>query len=371
VSEEVRPRRLEESVESLTGANLPFRTPDLPGIGGRIRVLPEDFRVTELPAYEPVGRGPHLYVSVTRTGHTTPEVADLLAQALNADKGAVGYAGLKDKRACTTQTFSVLASNGFVPDEEWVARRLAAETSLQVNWMRCHGNKLRTGHLRGNRFDILVRYPDAPPEEAVARAQAIADALGRDGLPNWFGPQRFGHEGRNVIKGWRIVHRGWRAHRRWLHKLLLSAYQSWLCNRYLSLRMHEGLLDCCLAGDVARKHETGGMFLVEDAEADSRRQVAGEISFTAPMYGHKMWAAEGIAGELEERILAEQELIGFNWRQGKVTGTRRTGRLVPSDLSVWGETDGIRLSFSLPKGGYATAVLREVMKVGNPDLAED
>ena len=67
----------------------------------------------------------------------------------------------------------------------------------------------------------------------------------------------------------------------------------------------------------------------------------------------------------------EQELIGFNWRQGKVTGTRRTGRLVPSDLSVRGETDGIRLSFSLPKGGYATAVLREVMKVGNPDLAED
>ena len=371
MSVEVQPRRLEEGIESLTGADLPFRTPDLPGIGGRIRILPEDFRVTEIPAYEPTGNGPHLYISVTRTGHTTPEVVNLLAQALNADRDAVGYAGLKDKRACATQTFSVLASNGFTPDEEWAARRLAAETSLQVNWMRCHGNKLRTGHLRGNRFDILVRHPDIPSAEAVARTQAVACVLRRDGLPNWFGPQRFGHEGQNVVKGWRIVHRGWRARRRWLHKLLLSSYQSWLCNRYLSLRMREGLLDRCLAGDVARKHETGGMFLVEDADADTRRQAAGEISFTAPMYGHRMWVAEGAAGELEERILAEQELVGFNWKQSKVTGTRRTGRLVPSDLSVQGEAEGIRLSFSLPKGGYATAVLREVMKVGNPDLSED
>ena len=118
-----------------------------------------------------------------------------------------------------------------------------------------------------------------------------------------------------------------------------------------------------MEGDVAKKHSTGGLFVVEDAEAEQGRFDAGEISFTAPIYGPKMWMAEGPSGQLEKEILEDSEVTLDELKRVKVRGTRRLGRLLP-DIETRTTSRGLHLSFSLPKGAYATVVLREIMKTG-------
>lgn len=357
--------------DHLTGADLPLRTPDLPGIGGRIRTRPQDFRVVEIPAYDPAGEGPHLYLNLSRASLTTPDVATLLSRCLDVPAAAIGYAGLKDRHAQVTQTFSVAVGLDFSPDENELRARIETAGPVQVHWMARHTNKLRQGHLHGNRFEILIREPALPLPDATAGAERIAARLRTRGMANFFGPQRFSRGGGNVRRGWQIVHEGWRERRRWLHRLYLSAYQSHLCNQYLALRQGEGALDAMVLGDVARKRETGGMFTVTEPEVDTNRLQADEISFTAPMFGHKMWEATACAGEWENRILAQAGLRRRDWKRHRVPGTRRTGRLLVPDLTVTLDPEGVRLAFALPKGGFATTVLREIMKdTGSTDTEE-
>ena len=335
---------------------LPFITPDLPGVGGRLKAEPAHFVVEEIPVYEASGSGPHLYVSLTREGWTTRRLADALADLFGVSRRDVGFAGLKDRNARCTQTFSL---PGLAPED---AARIKPALPVQVHWARQHGNKLKIGHLLGNRFRITVSDLAAPPDEALARSQAIAAAIAQRGVPNFFGPQRFGHEGANVGKG-RAALLGQGPRRDpWLARLLVSAYQSHLFNRYLTRRIELGLFDQVLEGDVCKKAETGGMFQVQDAAMEQPRYERGEITYTGPIYGKKMWAAQGQAAELEASVLAEAELSDEDLRRTRVDGTRRPARLwLPAiDLAVDGH--GLHVAFALPKGAYATTVLREFLK---------
>ncbi len=167
---------------------LPYATPDLPGSGGTLRAAAEDFRVDEVPAYLPSGAGPHLYVRIEKRGRTTPDALRALARALGVPERDAGYAGLKDRDAVTTQWLSFPAARD--PDPAALEG-----PGLRVLEVSRHANKLRAGHLRGNRFAIVVRGGD------VERARAAAAALAARGLPNFFGPQRFGSEGRNAAVG--------------------------------------------------------------------------------------------------------------------------------------------------------------------------
>src|SRR6266850_4069105 len=177
---------------------VPLVTPELPGIGGLVRVSEDDFRVEELPLYQPSGEGEHAYLEVEKRGRNTADVARELAAALGASERDVGYAGLKDKRAVAVQRFSVP-----LPPREAgeAALRRAAELrgeGFRVREARRHLNKLKPGHLRGNRFTIVIRgFAPAGPE-ALARAEAICAALRSRGAPNLFGPQRFGKRGDNA-----------------------------------------------------------------------------------------------------------------------------------------------------------------------------
>jgi len=150
----------------------------------------------------------------------------------------------------------------------------------------------------------------------------------------------------------------------WLRRLLSTAYQSYLCNRYLARRVEMGGFERILSGDVAKKHATGGMFAVTDAATEQPRYVAQEISFTAPMVGPKMWAATDEAAELEAEILAESPVTMEHLAQFGVEGTRRMGRLLLPDctVAVNEELQGVTVAFALPKGAFATTILREVMK---------
>jgi tRNA pseudouridine13 synthase len=343
--------------------SLPYVTAELPGTGGVLRADPADFVVEEVPLYAAEGDGQHLYVNITKVGLTTKEVQIGLERLFGLKKGDVSFAGMKDKRARTTQTFSLGVGHKPPVFAEAAAKQIEANLPVTVNWVRFHRNKLKPGHLLGNRFAIRITGLALPVAEAQLRAEAIVGRLAAVGLPNYFGSQRLGEGGANVRQGRAIV-AGERSKRdRWLQRFLISAYQSYLCNRYLARRLETDLFDRLLAGDVAKKYATGGMFDVVEVEAEQPRYAAHEISFTAPLYGPKMWAAKDAAGELEAEVLRQEGITLEDFGRVHVEGTRRMGRLLPQDLAVTADDAGLTLHFELRKGAFATTVLREVMKI--------
>jgi tRNA pseudouridine13 synthase len=349
---------------------LPYSTGEMPGLGGQLRAAPEAFIVEEIPLYEASGNGQHLYVNVTKENLTTREVARSLAETFDLPNGAVGFAGMKDKFARTTQTFSLLVGH---VDEAFVREapsRISGKSPVAVNWARLHRNKLKKGHLLGNRFTITVADLSVEGEQAKKWANAIADQVRGRGLPNFYGPQRLGQNGANVRRGWELLQGEKRMSNRWLRSLLLASVQSYLCNRYLALRQEQGCFTRLMAGDIAKKHDTGGLFVVENQAEEQSRFDEKEISFTAPIYGPKMWNAEAEAGELEQAVLEGSGLELDVFAKAKMMGTRRLGRILVEDLSVKWEGNRSVVSFSLPKGAFATTVLREFMKVPDDLLAQ-
>lgn len=354
---------------------LPYVSGTFPGVGGRLRATPDHFVVEELALYPPTGVGQHLFINITKVGLTTKEVQRALIKAFGVHERDVGFAGMKDKHARTTQTFSVTVQHA---DDDELARRLQAlrdALPVEVNWAQRHENKLRAGHLLGNRFTITVSDIEVPVDEALTRADAIASALRATGLPNYFGPQRFGHDGANVERGLAVLQRKQYVKDRWLRRFLMSAYQSFLCNQYLAKRVESGHFGHLLSGDVAKKYDTGGIFDVEDVATEQVRYANHEISFTAPMFGAKMRQARDEAGALEAEILEQAGVDLGAFAGAKVDGTRRLGRLLIDDLEVAPASDressALVVRFSLPKGAFATTVMREIMKIELPDIPED
>ncbi len=345
---------------------LPFVTADLPGSGGAVKGTAEDFQVEEIPAYLPGGAGPHLWLQVEKRDRTTREVVRALASALGVPEREAGFAGLKDKRAVAVQWLSFPVARD--PDPAALAcdgfRVLAASR---------HRNKLRTGHLRGNRFRVVVRDGDA------GRARAVAEALAARGFPNFYGPQRFGARGGNAQVGQALL-RGrldWpearRAARdRFLRRLCISAYQSLLFNRWLAERLADGLFARALAGDVMRVLPAGGLFTCQDPEVDQPRLERFEISPAGPMVGHKLPPAAGEAAAREARLLqaeglALQDLAARGG--GEAEGARRAARL-PVTIDLEPLPQGYAARFELPRGSYATVLLAELVKGEAPELPE-
>lgn len=335
-------------------SDLPPVTADLPGTGGSLRAHPDDFNVRELPLYEPSGDGSHAYAWVEKVGCTTRDLIKALADA-GIPEANVGVAGLKDKVARTAQWLSVPRR---FEEVAWAA--LAALDGVTVLETSRHRNKLGIGHLRGNAFAIRVRGVDAGAAEA---ARAVLDRLVRVGSPNYFGPQRFGRFGRNAVDGWRLVH-GERVpggHR--LKRFFVSALQSRLFNAWLAERVDDGSYERVLVGDWARKHDTGGTFEVTDEglEEAAERAATLLISATLPLYGKKVRPSSGEAGRREAAGL---ETFGLRWADltGR-HGDRRLTRIAGLTAEIEPAGDDLLLRFDLPKGSYATSVLREVMKV--------
>lgn len=337
----------------------PLFTADLPGVGGRIRARDEDFEVEEVPSYEPSGSGEHLYLWVEKKGVAPEFFAQTIARKLGTHPGNVGTAGLKDRHAVTRQWVSV-------PREcEPRVAKLDGD-GVRVLKTGLHTNKLKPGHLRGNRFVILIRDCDR-----AANVDAILDRIRAQGLPNFYGPQRFGRDGGTVELGLQcLAGKAPRRVRPFLFRFALSAVQSLLFNDYLSRRMRDGLFRTVLAGDVMTKWPFGGMFVAQDVPAEQARFDARETVTAGPMFGKKTFPAEAVAAEREAAVLSDNGLsvasfCGF----GKlVLGTRRQNLVYLDDLNSAWEPDGLRLSFTLPAGSYATVLLAEVMKTS---LAED
>ena len=393
-----------------------YLTADLPGTGGNYKEQADDFQVEELPLYPCSGSGEHLYLWIEKSGISTRELLGQLCKGLRIHERELGYAGLKDARARTRQMISV-------PDS--CAERLATLKLQQATILKTerHGNKLRLGHLAGNRFNIRLHNVSAA---ALPRAAAILRVLEQRGVPNRFGEQRYGILGNSAQLGmlllqgnyegfcrellgdpeqirnseWRAAATAYRAGElqralsclpqrmrdeqrllrslldgkgyrsacfslpRNLLRLFLSASQSELFDQLLEQRLPE--LDRLLDGDIAVKHVNGACFRVEVAEVEQPRVASFEISPSAPLFGPKALLAAGRPGQWEQQLLEKNGLNLDSWKLGEgltMPGERRPlrvqllGPAVSSDAA-----DSLLLSFSLPKGSYATSVLHEIIK---------
>jgi tRNA pseudouridine13 synthase len=398
-----------------------YLTTDIPGTGGIIKETPEDFQVEEIPLYLPSGTGEHTYVVIEKRGITTLEAMRRISRALNVTERDMGYAGMKDAVGVTRQTFSI--------------PRVAPElcSSLELPGIRVlsalrHGNKLKPGHLAGNRFRLRIR---GVMGDALQLAEATLKVLAFRGVPNYFGVQRYGAQGNSHLIGRAMVRGDWREafdtvigepsgirDDRWraaieayrqgdleesirtfpghcrterdilqrlakrpdahekafyaiqprLKKLYLSAYQSSLFDRLLEARLlgkTEAGFDRVVTGDLAIKHDNGACFLVTDGEAEAPRAAAFEISPSGPMFGCRMRFPEGEPRKLEEALLDGENLAleNFNLAGGlAMDGERRPLRVPLAEPWVGQEGEDLVLSFALPRGSYATSVLREIIK---------
>lgn len=372
---------MSDAIRRFNQSDLPYLTAELPGVGGEIKRYDEDFVVTEIPLYAPSGAGTHVYFGVEKHSLTTRDAISQIARGLGRPRMDIGYAGLKDAHAVTRQTFSV---------EHIDPKRIERfeNSRMRVLWISRHTNKIKLGHLAGNRFRIRIRDVKS---DALGRAQSILDVLRRRGVPNYFEAQRFGTRGDNALVGaailrndfeaalklilgsptaddrpdiarartlcdagdyenaaraWpgfcheqqklcKILARGggnakkaWAAVDHTLRKLYLSAIQSHVFNLVLAMRIDQ--IYTLSDGDVAFKHANGATFNVESAATEQPRCDAFEISPTGPLFGSRMKQAAGRPAELERSVLAATGLDErlFDYREKfRLDGSRRPLRV--------------------------------------------
>ena len=394
----------------------PSVTSGLAGMGGVIKASVEDFRVDEIPSYLPSGSGEHCYLTIEKQGITTLEAIHRIAKQLKISERDIGYAGMKDAVGITRQTISV----------QWLSPEKAREIELdgvRVVGAARHTNKLKLGHLKGNRFRIVVRGVEAAAAQLV---QPIVDILATRGVPNYFGSQRYGAQGNSHLIGMALLRGDWQGavdrligdpaavrDEQWsaaiaaygagaleealrlfprhcrgerevlqrliarpdapekafsvlhprLKKMYLSAAQSFLFDEVVARRIDA--LDRIITGDLAYKHGNGACFLVEEGAVEQGRCEQFEISPSGPMFGCKMKQPAGEVWQMEEEILtaAGITLASFDLPGGlRMEGERRALR-VPLEGFLWNcEGDCLSLEFSLPRGSYATSVMREITK---------
>jgi len=318
----------------------------------RLRVTPEDFRVDEIPLYAASGEGDHTFVRIEKRLRTTEEVARDLARASGSSPRDVGYAGRKDRRAVATQWFSVPK----LDPERAIGLELRGARVLEASR---HPHKLRTGQLRANRFDLVVSGVDA---ELCAAAAARFEIAREIGFPNRFGSQRFGRDGTNVEQARRVL-RGERVSGgRRAARFLVSALQAAAFNAVLAARpTPPHVLE---RGDVAVRHDSGGLFVVEDPMVEAERAAAFEISPTGPIFGTRTIEPAGDVAARERAVLAEWgvDLERLRPPPGiRLRGARRALRVRPEDAALSRSGDRMRLCFALPSGSYATVLVEDLL----------
>ena len=328
----------------------------------RLGSTPEDFIVDEIPLFAPSGSGGHTFVRVEKRGRTTEEVARLLARMAGVPHAEVGYAGRKDKQAVARQWFSV---PGLEPT---AALALDADGVRGLEAVR-HEQRLRTGQLRGNRFELIVRELSG---QQIARAPAAAEGIRRVGFPNWFGAQRFGRDGDNAERARALLRGGDPGRDRRAARFLLSALQAEVFNAFLAARALP--LDALEVGEVATIHASGGSFVVEDLAREAPRAAAFEISASGPIFGTKLLAPRGAPAEREAALLRAAgvpERIAAP-RGIKLRGARRSVRVPVPDLAVEPVAseaiapEAVRLRFTLPAGSYATVLAHALFTEAEP-----
>ena len=331
-----------------------------PTATGVVKASPEDFVVIEDLGYRPDGDGEQVLVRIRKTGCNTRFVAEALAKFAGIHPRDVSFAGMKDRHAVTEQWFCLR-----IPGKETPDLSAFALEGCEVLESARHRRKLRTWALQGNAFTLILRQ--ISDREAVEqRLQQIA----LSGVPNYFGEQRFGHEGNNLLMARRWAANDIRVKERNKRSFLLSAARSAMFNQVASGRLAQSGLTTVMAGDALQLTGRGSWFVAEEAELATLqvRVDNDELRVTAPLPGSGAWGTQGSALAFEQQSLAaEAELITLLERE-KVDAARRALLVKPRDLRWnWWDDATVELNFWLPAGSFATTLVREVLQQEGDD----
>jgi tRNA pseudouridine13 synthase len=329
-----------------------------PSATGQLKTELQDFHVTEKLGYEPIGQGEHIYLWVRKAGLNTAFLAEEIAKFARVPLRDVTYAGRKDKYAITEQWFSVHKPG----KAEFNWSELPVEGAEVLKAIR-HDKKLRTGVLKGNRFNITVRN--------ISNTQKLSERLQtimQQGVPNYYGAQRFGDSrydkrGGNLVLAEKMI-AGEEIRNRNKRSMAISALRAWLFNEFVSRRIADGLFSQPIDGDVMLLAGSASYFCAQEIdETIKQRLVSGDIQLSAPLWGQGQLASLVRAGEYEKNIANNYPTITATLVKLGLKQERRALRLLPNNMQWEINGDQLKVSFDLPAGAFATSVIRELVDI--------
>lgn len=323
-----------------------------PALTGLLRASPEDFVVVEDLGFAPNGEGEHVFVRLRKRGINTDWLAGRLSEFAGVPRNAVSYAGMKDRHAVTTQTFSIQIPGAEGPDWSQLP-----EDGVEVLDVSRNLRKLRRGALAGNAFVITLRQVQGD----ATRAEACLQAIAQQGVPNYFGEQRFGREGKNTQRALDFF-AGKRTPRK-QQGLLISAARSQIFNMALAARVEAGSWQQILPGEACCLAGSRSWFVAEDdLAALQQRADDWDIHPSGPLWGSDALPAQGQAAELEQAAASQDPALKEGLEKQRLDHDRRPLRLRPAELEwEWPDAHSLQLRFALDAGSYATAILRELV----------
>ncbi|MGL1935465.1 MAG: tRNA pseudouridine(13) synthase TruD [Fibrobacterales bacterium] len=343
-----------------------------PETSGVIKTRPEDFKVAENLGFSPEGTGEHFCLYITKRECNTVDVAQALAAYFDVKIMDVGYSGLKDKKAVTSQWMSVYAPrytksvareklSKFITENKGVK---ALGGSVVVESITNHTKKLKKGIHASNHFTITIQEFKGSIEDFIDRINRIE----RDGVPNYFGPQRFGNGGINIIRAQQLFDGSLRSNSKKLRGLYLSAARSLLFNAVLSKRIADKSWNAILFGERCTFETSNAVFTAEDVDDDIIERLKNwDIHPTGPLFGEESGNLDERVAEYEQGVLEAYGAFTEGLLQQDMRADRRALRLKVSDLSFSVNEEGhIVLECTLVRGAFATSVLRELCIVSEP-----
>lgn len=325
-----------------------------PTAKGKIKAKPEDFKVIENLGYEFAGSGEHLMISIRKTGENTSFVANELAKACGVKSKDVSWAGLKDRHAVTEQWLSVHLPTAGLPN---LALFQAQHPSIEILAMTRHNKKLHPGDLAGNYFEVtLSEVTDV--EEVVKRLEVVA----KQGVPNYFGNQRFGKDGNNLGEARRWGRENVRTRNQNQRSLYLSTARSWIFNCIVSARIEQNCFDRFVEGDIALVNGEQTLVNAEHLAEFNQWLNQDKVQISAALAGDNALPTQAQAQEIEQQFVdAEQDLMKLI-RGNRMRHDRRAISLKAQDLTWQVNGDAITLKFALDAGSFATSIVRELIE---------
>jgi len=333
-----------------------------PVIHARFKVEPEDFVVREWLGFEPDGDGDHMLVTVRKRGANTQWVARQLARFARCDARDVGFAGLKDRQAVTEQAYTV------------PSRQIEA-----AQWLGCTGEgfsvvaatrtrrKLKRGAHKGNDFEIILRELSGD----VGRLRERLERIGQQGVPNYFGRQRFGIDGGNLVRARQWLIDGVELTDRVERGFALSAARSYLFNEVLAERIRQHTWNQLLVGDRANLDGSNSVFSVTEVDAVLQRRLEEfDVHATGPLWGNGELTTQGQTADLERQIASNHAALSAGLERTGLDQERRALRVCVRQFSWDLDLDSLTLRFRLTRGAFATAVLAELLGEGVNGFAE-
>jgi len=323
----------------------------------KIRQSAADFQVIENLGYEAEGEGEHAFLLIQKNNLNTQDVVRRLSRLADVKDMNIGFAGLKDRVAETTQSFSIHLPGK--PDPDWGE---IEDEKLTVLKAARHKRKIRRGSLRGNHFKLVLRDVDGDQGQFDEQLQKLRQY----GVPNYFGEQRFGRDGDNLNKAEKMFAQGSKRPKRHLRSILISAARSWIYNQVLAERIRQRNWDQLLDGEVLLLNGSNRQFADDPEDAELVvRMAQGDIHPSGPLPGK---AGHALGPQRDAKLLEDAVMLEYaQWIEGLermgVDQDRRPLRMVAEDLQWEFAPQSLTLRFSLQSGCYATSLLRELVTI--------